>query len=580
MEINPGSRIESSLMKKWSGKKHLYEILLMALIVCLCGGCGNAQEEVMSDSVSAGVGVAAEAGGAKNAGQAAAAEDGTEKNVGQETAAEVGAETNVGQAAAAEDGRSKDAGSGGVNAVSGNLLGQVGAETQMTKEKVTTPAESEMSRREPVKVKGIYVSGPVAGIARMDDLIELVDQTELNAMVIDIKNDEGKVTYKMQSEQVQAIGAAVGYIPDIEELVKKCKEKGIYLIARIVAFRDPYLAEKMPEWAVHTKNGEIFRDKSGLAWVNPYERGVWDYLVEIASEAAAVGFDEIQFDYIRFSTDVKTEEVDYGPEDERIGKIGIITEFTEYMYEKLSQLGVYVAADVFGTVIENETDQQIVGQDYVKMAEHLDYICPMVYPSHYRNGSYGIAVPDADPYKTINEACSASVQELATLPEENRARVRTWLQSFTASWVPGHISYGPQQIRAQIKGAYDAGYDEWILWNAAVKYQRDSLLTEEEAEAERLQWDAEKNEAEQRARQEEAERQVAEKEQAGEAEVAGQSEAAEEKETKEQAGETEVAGQSEAAEEKETKEQAGEAEATGQSEAVEEKEIKEQPPEE
>ncbi len=546
-------------MKKWSGKKHLCDILLVALIVCLCGGCGNAQEEVMSDSVSAGVGVAAEAGAETNVGQETAAEDGTEKNVGQETTAEAGSEKNVGQKAATEDGMPKGAGSGGVNAVSGNLLSQAGAETQMAEEQVTAPGEREMPRRESVKVKGIYVSGPVAGIARMDDLIELVDQTELNAMVIDIKNDEGKVTYKMQSEQVLAIEAAVGYIPDIEALVKKCKEKDIYLIARIVAFRDPYLAEKMPEWAVHTKNGEIFRDKSGLAWVNPYERGVWDYLVEIASEAAAVGFDEIQFDYIRFSTDVKTEEVDYGPENERIDKIGIITEFTEYMYEKLRRLGVYVAADVFGTVIENETDQQIVGQDYVKMAEHLDYICPMVYPSHYRNGSYGIAVPDADPYKTINEACSASVQELVTLPEENRARVRTWLQSFTASWVPGHISYGPQQIRAQIKGAYDAGYDEWILWNAAVKYQRDSLLTEEEAEAERLQWDAEKNEAEQRARQEEAERQVAEKE---------------------QAGETEVAGQSEAAEEKETKEQAGEAEATGQSEAAEEKEIKEQPPEE
>ena len=551
-------------MKKWSGKKHLCGILLVALIVCLCWGCGNAQEEVMSDNVSAG--------------EEVTAEDKAEKDVGQKAVTEDGAEKNVGQKAATEEGMPKGAGSGGVNAVSGNLLSQAGAETQMAEEQVTAPGESEMPRREPVKVKGIYVSGPVAGIARMDDLIELVDQTELNAMVIDIKNDEGKVTYKMQSEQVLAIEAAVGYIPDIEALVKKCKEKDIYLIARIVAFRDPYLAEKMPEWAVHTKNGEIFRDKSGLAWVNPYERGVWDYLVEIASEAAAVGFDEIQFDYIRFSTDVKTEEVDYGPENERIGKIGIITEFTEYMYEKLRRLGVYVAADVFGTVIENETDQQIVGQDYVKMAEHLDYICPMVYPSHYRNGSYGIAVPDADPYKTINEACSASVQELVTLPEENRARVRAWLQSFTASWVPGHISYGPQQIRAQIKGAYDAGYDEWILWNAAVKYQRDSLLTEEEAEAERLQWDAEKNEAEQRARQEEAERQVAEKEQAGEAEVTGQSETAEEKEPKEQAGEAEATGQPEAAEEKEPKEQSVEPqEATGQPEAVEE-EIKEQPP--
>ena len=217
-------------MKKWSGKKHLCDILLVALIVCLCWGCGNAQEEVMSDNVSAG--------------EEVTAEDKAEKDVGQKAVTEDGAEKNVGQKAATEEGMPKGAGSGGVNAVSGNLLSQAGAETQMAEEQVTAPGESEMPRREPVKVKGIYVSGPVAGIARMDDLIELVDQTELNAMVIDIKNDEGKVTYKMQSEQVLAIEAAVGYIPDIEALVKKCKEKDIYLIARIVAFRDPYLAEK------------------------------------------------------------------------------------------------------------------------------------------------------------------------------------------------------------------------------------------------------------------------------------------------------------------------------------------------
>lgn len=392
-------------------------------------------------------------------------------------------------------------------------------------------------RREPVKVKGIYVSGPVAGISRMDELIELVDQTELNAMVIDIKNDEGRVTYDMQSEQVLGIEAGTEYIPDIEELVSKCKEKDIYLIARIVAFRDPYLAEKKPEWAVHTKDGEIFRDKSGLAWVNPYQREVWDYLVEIAGEAAAAGFDEVQFDYIRFSTDIRTDEVDYGAEAGRADKIEIITEFTEYLYEKLAPLGVYVAADVFGTVIENETDQEIVGQDYVRMAEHLDYICPMIYPSHYRNGSYGIAVPDADPYQTIFGACSASVQELSILPEEGRAHVRAWLQSFTASWVPGHISYGPKQIREEIRGVYDAGYEEWILWNAAVRYQRDSLLTEEEAEAERQQWEAEKQEAERlEAEQEKAREEQEEKEQKampGEDEKTDQPAVAQEKDEKE-----------------------------------------------
>ena len=469
-----------------SGRRHVRkDFVAVALAVCfMCCGCGNGQEEALADAV---IGGDAEAG------------DGLEDAVGENVnGTEAGGSTEDTSVSGSEAEGAEDK---GAESVSGNALASGGEEGGAA---AAEGAEgTETARREPVKVKGIYVSGPVAGIARMDELIELVDQTELNAVVIDIKNDEGKVTYDMQSEQVLEIGASVNYISDIEALVTKCKEKNIYLIARIVAFRDPYLAEQKPEWAVHTKEGDVFRDKSGLAWVNPYERGVWDYLVEIASEAAAVGFDEVQFDYIRFSTDVKADEVDYGPEAETVGKIDIITEFTQYIYEKLRPLGVYVAADVFGTVIENETDQQIVGQDYVKMAEYLDYICPMIYPSHYRNGSYGIAVPDADPYHTIYGACSASVQELGVLPEENRAHVRAWLQSFTASWVPGHISYGPQQIRAQIKGAYDAGYDEWILWNAAVKYQRDSLLTDEEAEAERQQWETEKETKKQEAAAEE-----------------------------------------------------------------------------
>lgn len=363
------------------------------------------------------------------------------------------------------------------------------SETADTEDRET---ESDIVKRDPVKVKGIYVSGPIAGTAKMDELIALVDETELNAMVIDIKNDEGRVTYKMQTEQVLEIDAGIRYIPDIEELVAKCKEKDIYLIARIVAFRDPYLAEQRPELAVHTADGEIFRDKNGLAWVNPYRKEVWEYLAEIGAEAANAGFDEIQFDYIRFSTDIKEEEVDYGSEAQQTGKIDIITQFTEYVYDELSPLGVYVSADVFGTVIDNKTDQKIVGQDYVQMASHLDYICPMVYPSHYYSGSYGIKVPDAEPYRTIYEAASSSVKELSALPEEERAGVRVWLQGFTASWVTGHISYGAEQIREQIHGAYDAGYDEWILWNAAVNYQTEAFYSEEQAEEERAQWEQEK----------------------------------------------------------------------------------------
>lgn len=434
-------------------------IRVLAVILLVNGllfGCGSAAE-TMADSVTE----------SEDTEAAAASENETDA-VGKEDSGEAA----VGSADEADT-------------VSGNTVSDGSSVSENTVEVEAIP------RPEPVKVRGIYVSGPVAGIAKMDDLIDLVDRTELNAMVIDIKNDEGRVTYKMQSEQVLEIDAGVRYIPDIDGLVAKCKEKNIYLIARIVAFRDPYLAEQKPEWAVHTKDGDIFRDKNGLAWVNPYEREVWDYLVEIASQAGQAGFDEVQFDYIRFSTDVNESEVDYGPESESVDKIEIITEFTEYAYGQLAPQGIYVAADVFGTVIDNETDQAIVGQDYMQMAQHLDYICPMVYPSHYHNGAYGITVPDAEPYRTIYAAASASVQALGVLPEENRAHVRMWLQSFTASWVNGHISYGPQQIRAQIKGAYDAGYDEWILWNAAVNYQPEAFLTDEEAEAQRKRWDEE-----------------------------------------------------------------------------------------
>lgn len=376
-------------------------------------------------------------------------------------------------------------------------IGDTQEETEQSgeSESESIAEEEQSTKQKPFKVKGIYVSGPVAGIDRMDELISLVDETELNAMVIDIKNDEGRVTYKMQSDKVVEIEAGVRYISDIEALVQKCKEKDIYLIARIVAFKDPYLAQKCPELAIKTKSGNTFIDKSGLAWVNPYEKEVWEYLIEIAKEAAKVGFDEIQFDYIRFSTDLKSDELDFGPESENKTKTEVISEFTEYACKELEEANVYVSADVYGTIIDNKVDQQIVGQDFVKMASFLDYICPMVYPSHYGNGVYGIEIPDTKPYETVNAAMNAAAKELSVLPEEQRAINRVWIQSFTATWVNGHITYGPQQIRDQIHGAYDAGYDEWILWNASMKYQRESLLTDEEAAVEQKTWEKEKQEA-------------------------------------------------------------------------------------
>jgi len=438
-------------------------VLLFGVIVFLVTGCAGKDIETIGESISGNAVATLENGG---------------ETEGTETV-QIDPGEGIG-----EGSEEDEIGGNGAQNVQSDVQGETGEKED----------REEVARREAVKVKGIYVSGPIAGHTKMDDLIALVDETELNAMVIDVKNDDGRITYKMQTDTVLEIDAGIGYIHDIDELIRKCKEKDIYLIARIVAFRDPYLAEQKPELAVKTLTGETFRDKNGLAWVNPYRKEVWDYLMEIAKGAIESGFDEIQFDYIRFSTDLKAGETYFGPEAETISKIDIITKFTEYAYETLSPLGVYVAADVFGTVIDNETDQSIVGQDYVQMAQHLDYICPMVYPSHYVNGAYGIPIPDAEPYRTVQAAMSSSAQVLDSVPEENRANVRVWLQSFTASWVSGHISYGREQIRDQIKGAYDAGYEEWILWNAGVNYQRDSLLTDEEADAEREKWEEEKAE--------------------------------------------------------------------------------------
>ena len=347
--------------------------------------------------------------------------------------------------------------------------------------------EEEVVIKEPVKVKGIYVTGPIAGTEKMDELIALVEETELNTMVIDIKNDEGAVTYKMQSDTVLEIESGVRYIRDIDALVEKLHEKDIYLIARIVAFKDPYLAEKKPELSLKTKSGEIFRDKNKEAWVNPYKKEVWDYLMEIGTQAAEAGFDEIQFDYIRFSTDVNADDIDYGEEAEAKTKEEAITEFTQYAYETLHPLGVVVSADVFGTIIDNESDREIVGQNYRDMAAHLDYICPMVYPSHYSNGVYNIEVPDKAPYDTVYQAMNISREKLGIIdtgeePEtesetdEQIAGVRVWIQDFTASWLKDYISYGADEVRAQIQAVYDAGYEEWILWNAKMNYTKEALL--------------------------------------------------------------------------------------------------------
>ena len=354
------------------------------------------------------------------------------------------------------------------------------------------PGPSPELRQDRTKVKGIYVTGPKAGSAGMADLIGLVDETELNAMVIDVKNDEGNVTFRLANEeitenipvldQISEMQAGVRYIRDIQALMQELKDHNIYTIARIVCFKDPILAAARPELALTKPDGKPVTDANGLARVNPYRQEVWEYLTELAEMAADLGFDEIQYDYVRFPVGSDANAADYGVDMDAYPKRQAIQDFLAYAGDRLHEKGCVVTADVFGTIIGSETDVQTVGQDYAALGQTVDAISPMVYPSHYANGVFGLKVPDANPYETVLAAMQGSVEELQEISEAERAVVRPWLQAFTATWVPGHISYNGTQIREQIQAVYDAGYEEWILWNATNRYSAEGLLGADEVE--------------------------------------------------------------------------------------------------
>lgn len=367
----------------------------------------------------------------------------------------------------------------GKRTVSGNFAEFAGGTVSGAELPVLTVSENEA---EPVKVKGIYVTGPMAGSSHMDELIALVDETELNTMVIDIKNDEGFITYQMDLAAAKSIGACTAYISDMDGLMKKLKEHNIHTIARIVCFKDPNFAESNPQLALKTADGKFVTDTDGAAWVNPYRPEVWKYITDVAIKAAELGFDEIQFDYVRFPSGKDAGLADYGVDTNAYSKEQAVLDFLAFACERFHEKDVVVGADVFGTIIDNEGDGESIGQNYQKLGSAVDVLSPMIYPSHYRNGVYGLDVPDAHPYETVAAALAASDNKLRTVAVEERAVVRPWLQSFTATWVPGHISYGGEQIKKQIQAVYDAGYEEWILWNAANRYPEEDFIPEEENE--------------------------------------------------------------------------------------------------
>lgn len=329
---------------------------------------------------------------------------------------------------------------------------------------------------EPVQAKGIYV--PASKMDKLDELIELAKETEVNSFVIDVKDDYGYLTFDSDNAVLEEMGMIrkKPLISDMTEVMNRLYKADIYPIARIVAFKDNVVGKKFPERLVQDKIGQPYQTSDGQTWLNPYDKRNWEYLLEISKEAISVGFKEIQFDYIRFHESMKVETVNFSNDQ---SKTEIITEFTKYMYEHLKPYGVYVSADVFGAVITSSIDAEAVGQDYKELSKYLDYISPMIYPSHYGEGSFGVQYPDLNPYDIILRAMQASNEVIKEVPRsQRRAKVRPWLQDFTATWVDPHQVYGKQQVKEQIQGTYDAVIDQWMLWNAAANYTEDALEKE------------------------------------------------------------------------------------------------------
>lgn len=330
------------------------------------------------------------------------------------------------------------------------------------------------------KVKGIYMTGHSIGLKeRFEKTIDLTNQSIINAWVIDVKDDYGTITYKSSIPMVKEVGAdEVVKVRDFHLIMEALRHNNIYPIARIVSFKDKQAATARPDLAIKTNTGAVWRDRKGDAWLNPYNRETWKYLVDIAKEAAEKGFKEIQFDYVRFPTDGNRSIIDYGKAGEEETMAEAIAAFLQYAREELEEYGVYVSADIFGLVTTVSDDMKL-GQHLETLAPATDIILPMVYPSHYALGSYGVPIPDKDPYKIVYTSMNTARERIEALQTDGKkATLRPWLQDFTASYLGAGLykKYGKEEIQAQIKATYDAGLEEWVLWNAGNSYTWEALI--------------------------------------------------------------------------------------------------------
>lgn len=324
----------------------------------------------------------------------------------------------------------------------------------------------------PDTLRGLYVNRWAALGEKMAQLIEIAKKTEVNALVIDVKDDRGFVLYPSRVPLAKEIGADTNRAMSprkMRAILDTLQANGIYPIARIVVAKDPLLAGKHLEWAIKRKTDlQPWIDKNGKPWLDPHNKEVWKYAADLALEAYDLGFSEVQFDYVRFPDEKRLVSETVYPLSKGRVRAQVIRDQLGYVRSLLKSAKMRVTADVFGLTATDTTDMGI-GQRWEMFADQVDVVLPMIYPSHFAPGTYKLSNPNANPYSTIDHSLKDIKRRNGAV--RNAAKVIPWYQDFTLG--PPH--YYAEQIRAQKKAGYDNGFHSWILWNPGSRYTVSAL---------------------------------------------------------------------------------------------------------
>ncbi len=337
--------------------------------------------------------------------------------------------------------------------------------------KITLDSKGSVFKLEPIVVKALYLGfwHTSNKSPKLRDILKIIDDTEINTVVVDVKNEYGYTSFKTSFEQANRYGADKSVINrDIQEFMSLLKTKNIYTIARIVAFKDELQATNNVDYAIKNRDGTIWRNHDNMAWVDPFDIRAHNYIISIAQEAAKVGFDEINFDYVRFPA---KDGLLYSKESTQENRIKAIGDFLNLAQDRLRKYGVFISADTYGNICWTKDDNNI-GQTVSSMEAHVDYLAPMLYPSGFASGSFYFKNPSNHPHAVIYRSIKNIEDRIDT------KRVRPWLQYFK-DYAHEKRRYGEFEIKEQIRATKEINTNGWMMWSPSSRYNTEYFIKDE-----------------------------------------------------------------------------------------------------